>query len=46
MGENRISSGFFVKFPLGRTSRILTIGYKSGFISSGSSDWLIINALE
>lgn len=46
MGENRISSGDFVKFSSGRISRFLTIRNKSGFISSGSSDLLIANALK
>ena len=45
MGENRISSGVFVKLPSGRISRFLTIGYESGFTSSRSSDLLIINVL-
>ena len=35
----------FLRCLSGRISRFLTIGYKSGFTSSGSSDLLIINVL-
>ena len=46
MGENRISSGVFVKLPSGRISRFLTIGNKSDFTSSGSSNLVIASALK
>ena len=36
----------FLRCLSGRISRFLTIGYKSGFTSSGSSDLLIANALK